>query len=311
MGSRSRVLTLMAKGLKQLPYDFLFYIRVCLTRSRLRQLANKFVTPFTPFVLSDWYLSNEIDSRHLQFLNDSSRRLTSQNVSAVLPGAVIYVQVDQLDKFEAMLPNIRSKILLLTGKWGLPGLEDSELLRRILDSGKIDAWWSQNQVFPKLPIQLFPYGLDLFTLPKLEKRIASTKRKVVSERRLLYVPFARVHKHLSGPELAVRRDLEPYMDKPLPQDKYFKEISKHRFVVSPRGDRPDTYRHYEALALGATPVTDLPDVFKEVFGKDIVFVPSLIEVAKSPEPLMPCAENIVDASIIEVRTWKNKIRSRP
>jgi hypothetical protein len=307
MENRLSGLRLVAKVLRQLPHEVLFRAKVFITRPLLRRLANQLVTPFTPFVLSDWYISNEVDGRDLRFLNSLSKRLTPENASAVAPGAVIYVQVDQLHIFEALLPNICSKVVLLTGKWGLPGLQDSEVVRRILAFGKVDSWWSQNQIFANLPINLFPYGLDLFSLPKLTRQLGSLHQEALTDRKLLYVPFARVHEHLSGDALAVRRNLEPYMHKPLSQAQYFREMSRYRFVVSPRGDRPDTYRHYEALALGAIPVTDLPAAFKDLFGEDAVFVSSLVEVAKSPETLLMCTERAVDPLILQVQTWRTRV----
>jgi hypothetical protein len=295
---------------RQLIVDLLFKVKVQITRPQLKRLSKQFVTPFTPFVLSNWYISNEIDRCGLRFLNFSSERLTKKNIGDVMPGQVVYVQVDQLDSFETIFPQLGSKILLLTGKWNLPGLEDSEVVQRILASDKIASWWSQNQIFADLPIKLFPYGLNLFTLPRLEKQIVASKQEGVVARKLSSVPFARVHNHLFGYALSVRRDLEPYMDEPLSQDEYFKEMAMHRFVISPRGDRPDTYRHYESISLGSIPVTDLPIVFKEIFGESVVNVESLVEVAKSPNTLLEYLDKAVDPTILEVGTWETKIRAK-
>ena len=35
---------------------------------------------------------------------------------------------------------------------------------------------------------------------------------------------------------------------------YLKELARSEYVLSPDGDRPDCYRHYEALILGAIPI---------------------------------------------------------
>lgn len=44
----------------------------------------------------------------------------------------------------------------------------------------------------------------------------------------------------SGPKLAV--------------DDYYRAMASTEYVLSPNGDRPDCYRHYEALLLGAIPI---------------------------------------------------------
>lgn len=38
---------------------------------------------------------------------------------------------------------------------------------------------------------------------------------------------------------------------------YLERLARSKFVLSPSGHKPDCFRHYEALALGAIPVTDL------------------------------------------------------
>jgi hypothetical protein len=43
----------------------------------------------------------------------------------------------------------------------------------------------------------------------------------------------------------------------LPYVQYLKEIAKSSYVISPDGDHPDCHRHYEALGLGAVPITQL------------------------------------------------------
>jgi len=43
----------------------------------------------------------------------------------------------------------------------------------------------------------------------------------------------------------------------LPLADYYEEIAKSRFILSPNGDRPECYRHYEAIGLGTIPITQL------------------------------------------------------
>jgi len=43
----------------------------------------------------------------------------------------------------------------------------------------------------------------------------------------------------------------------LPRDEYYDQLAKSRFILSPNGDRPECYRHYEAIGLGTIPITEL------------------------------------------------------
>lgn len=45
--------------------------------------------------------------------------------------------------------------------------------------------------------------------------------------------------------------------KKLPNDEYYDMIATSRFMYSPNGDRPECYRHYEAIAFGTIPITEL------------------------------------------------------
>lgn len=38
---------------------------------------------------------------------------------------------------------------------------------------------------------------------------------------------------------------------------YYDEIAQHKYLISPNGDRPECFRHYEAIGLGAIPLTEL------------------------------------------------------
>uniref|UniRef100_A0A6V2FXP0 Exostosin GT47 domain-containing protein n=2 Tax=Ditylum brightwellii TaxID=49249 RepID=A0A6V2FXP0_9STRA len=40
-------------------------------------------------------------------------------------------------------------------------------------------------------------------------------------------------------------------------EQYLEQIARSRYVISPNGDHPDCHRHYEALGLGAIPITQL------------------------------------------------------
>jgi len=61
---------------------------------------------------------------------------------------------------------------------------------------------------------------------------------------------------------------------PLPAREYYARMMTTQYVNSPRGDRPDCYRHWEAIGLGAIPVSNLAWYpFKPLFGSSMVFAP--------------------------------------
>mmetsp|Transcript_26690 Transcript_26690/g.54775 ORF Transcript_26690/g.54775 Transcript_26690/m.54775 type:complete len:156 (+) Transcript_26690:763-1230(+) len=54
-----------------------------------------------------------------------------------------------------------------------------------------------------------------------------------------------------------RRAVLPFASPVMEYSDYLGEIAKSEYVISPDGDHPDCHRHYEAIGLGAVPITQL------------------------------------------------------
>lgn len=277
------------------------------SRTAIREAAHHVATPFMGFVLSDYYLSEEIDELGLGFLNPRSRRLSHRIATRIRPSSSIYCQVDQLEVFaDRHLPRLRGPFVLITGKWHLPALDMSPACQTILASRLLIAWYSQNQVYD-VPIRPFPYGVNLATAPAIVERI----RRPRSKERRIFVPFATMHPHLTGIARTTRLALTSSMSPALPLPEYLDAIASSRFVISPPGDRPDTYRHWEAIALGAVPVSVLADPFRDLFGDALLFSDDLTlqahgaidESAAQPNPALATVQHwrtLVSASRLAV-----------
>ena len=51
---------------------------------------------------------------------------------------------------------------------------------------------------------------------------------------------------------------------------YYDAMANSQFVISPEGDRPECYRHYEAIGLGTIPVTNLnPRFYSHLTGSAV------------------------------------------
>jgi hypothetical protein len=46
----------------------------------------------------------------------------------------------------------------------------------------------------------------------------------------------------------------------LPYAEYLRELAISQYVISPDGDHPDCHRHYEAIGMGAIPITELDPI---------------------------------------------------
>lgn len=254
--------------------------------------TRRLATPFLGFVLSDFYLSEEIVNHGLQWLNEKSRQVVA---SEVKPGQVIYCQVDQIDEFASTyLPFIEHPFVLITGKWHLPGLARTLALETILSADRLVAWFSQNQIYSDIPIRNFPYGVPLERAYMISLQMESLLSPL--RRKRLYVPAVTAHKHLEGRARELRIALQELMGEYVEARDYYREISDHFYIISPPGDRPDTYRHWEAIALGSVPISEVPLNFKNLFGKSMLITQDLLSIFNDGIPANACQSNPVIAT---------------
>ena len=58
----------------------------------------------------------------------------------------------------------------------------------------------------------------------------------------------------------------------LKRPQFYAMLSQHDYVMSPNGDRPECYQHYEALGLGTVPLTQLDhNVHHHFIGTGLIF----------------------------------------
>ena len=58
----------------------------------------------------------------------------------------------------------------------------------------------------------------------------------------------------------------------LKRPQFYAMLLQHDYVMSPNGDRPECYRHYEALGLGTVPLTQLNhNVYHHFIGTGLIF----------------------------------------
>ena len=79
-----------------------------------------------------------------------------------------------------------------------------------------------------------------------------------------------VHPHL--PKTHIRLQYEKLGKKSgpmLPYNELCETLQKAEFVISTIGDRDDCYRHYEAIGLGAIPISNINSHYKAIFGNNM------------------------------------------
>jgi hypothetical protein len=64
------------------------------------------------------------------------------------------------------------------------------------------------------------------------------------------------------------------------QETYFKNLAKSKFVISPHGNFPDCYRHWESMYLSAIPITLFHEDLKNFYDLPILFLNSWEELTE-------------------------------
>lgn len=272
----------------------------------LKVLSCQFVVnPFTGFILSDFYLSTEIDGGLYRNLNKRSKNIRDVGLSGMQPGATIYCQVDELDLFaQEYLPLIQKPFVLITGKKALPTLLANSAVTELLQSDFLMRWFSQNQIYPDLDIEPFPYGVHPQRCLAIWSVSLIAGWRLFGRSEALYVPFARVHEHLGGEALASRVLLGSIMDEPVDHLLYLARLMRHRAAVSPSGDRKDTYRHYECVAMGTFPITDLDGKYRDLFGDNMIYLENFEQL---DEQRVEYPKMRPDRKMIATRYWRRKV----
>ena len=269
----------------------------------LRFVAQRLVTPFTPYVLADAFLASEVHKYGLRGLNPRAVDLSQSDLSTVSANPVLFVQVNQLDDFcRDVLPQIVGPFTLITGKWHLPGLQKSDCATTILGSRHLNRWYSQNQVFDDLPILPFPFGVKLSSAPHVYWRMR-LQRVLALGRSGVFVPHVATHGHLDGVALEARRQLGAVMGPRFKLTTYLNQILRHKFVISPPGDRMDTYRHWESVALGAIPVSAVPRTFQNLFASGMSHITDWKKLAAAPS-----SDSRPQPHLATVRHWKRIVK---
>lgn len=263
------------------------------------------VTPFTGFILSDHYLSSEIDELALNWLNRRTRSFRGGRAKYD-KCRFVFCQVDQLQEFaDIYLPKIESKFVLLTGKWGLPGLKLSATVHEILNHPLVVYWFSQNQVFRELSIAPFPYGVEVRAAPAVVREARRARKKSVHSRsKILFIPHSSIHPHLEGASRRFRESMSGVMKHKMSHGEYLSEIARHLMVLSPGGDRPDTYRHWECIALGSVPVSNLEAELTPLFLNNMRYIRSVSEALRLESPT-----ELASDLLWRFDTWKKTVKS--
>ncbi|MCL4360892.1 hypothetical protein M1446_00880 [Candidatus Dependentiae bacterium] len=194
------------------------------------------------------------------FILDSD---TTFNPLATQKGAIIFVQIDDLEKFfKEYHPKIQNPYILLTHRCA--GAKDDDPIpgpyRKWVDDPKIISWFSQNidaldnSKLKHLPIGISNHWWPQGNLETFNKALHNNQN--ATHRKLLCMNFS-VHTYPKERAFVYNlfKDkhfctIKPYVN----LFEYLSNLQDHKFVLSPRGNGLDCHRTWEALLMGTIPI---------------------------------------------------------
>lgn len=244
-------------------------------------LMKEIVTPFSPWFYADFYIGNELEqyvgAEVLHKLKNYTGLQEAADCSQIHAFAVLFVQVSYFQHFKRhCLPFLLKHIFLITGQWHGPALDDTIDTRNVLFHPKILHWFTQNPFDSHPKLTAIPYGILDWNLQPFIRALRTADNKTSTIINLYVSP--------THPDRQPLIDLNATKTSP---DEYYEKLKASFFVTSPMGDRPDSYRHWEAIGLGTIPICNCPMSYRQLFQDNMKFstIDDMIALLKNPAPL--------------------------
>jgi hypothetical protein len=193
----------------------------------------------------------------------------------------IYVTFTELEEFVYQkLDNITKDVVIISGQIQYSPVVPNHVIEKLLTNPHVMQWFCQNLpvyggVDPFHPkISPFPYGLkEVSHNLKLNRPLEAYKQ--VFFQNLIQDPNVGRSKLIyAGPlhKSPNRASIPTEVSKKLQPTPFFQNMANSTYILSPNGDRPECFRHYEALGLGTVPITELdPILFRHLQGGHVIF----------------------------------------
>lgn len=280
------------------------------------------VTPATALYIGDWYLSIEFDNliKDENIKDYKCKRINSfedlkANDILVVSDDLLCVFVNKiLDKLK---PNI--KIILITvqyhlhtclsGAWRWPRRDT--LTDYILNHDNIIHWYSHNPIYiPNNKYSPFPYGIQTNKVKSIYDIFkAAYKEKLINCKvNGVYNGPIRIHLHLPYDHI---RHSDIFDKKSVGYYEYLSNLLVSKYIISPKGDREDCFRHWEALLLGCIPISNISkDKYYPLFGDDMIYDCDVNKMKDYIDGNIIQEYTFPDRKKLMVSYWKNKVEEK-
>ena len=217
-----------------------------------------------------------------------------------------FVKVDWLKYFQSSILPIISKKFILVSHNGDTTV-GTTIYKKILENKYLVKWYGQNMI-PHERTEGIPIGLENKCWKGSNYNICIQKKNNKKEK-LVYINFE-LHNKKRNEIYNSLKDKEFLMNKKCVWNEYIRQLSKHKFCISPPGNGIDCHRTWEALYVDCIPIVEKNDVLYNNF-KDlpILFVDNYNIITKEylEEAYLDFKEKIFCLDKTKLSYWYEKI----
>lgn len=247
--------------------------------SRLKTLGN-----LEEMFVSRWAWSSVCDYTFANNHDGSGPGVLAFDPVKVESGSSIFVTYFCLEQFFAEIhPKIKNPYILVTlycGAWGC--------WSKYINDPKLIAWFGMGNndsyscnKFVAIPLGVYRDERVFAQRAQINKLFK--KLRTINKAKLLYMNFTRHQQNVGN-----RNEVyDLFKDQPFcvkgknkPFVEYMKDSGRCKFVLSPLGDIPDCYRHWEALLSGSIPIVQKSEIDPIFADLPVVIVDDYKDVTK-------------------------------
>jgi len=238
-----------------------------------------------------------------------------KNYDDIKNNDIIQIQVNLFDFFYyEVLPfliNKNIKVIIITSQSHFPPLQISSKTDHLLNNSNIILWISQNPIYTNnIKYMAFPYGLCNDSVNEYSNFIHSHTMNTDNTYKNIKLLNQRSTPHSHFSENHIRKQFDIFgknSGEPLKYNDFLTNILNSEFVISTTGDRDDCYRHYECIGLNAIPVSNINNIYKDIFEDNMIY-------SNAEEMVEMVNNNIVqynykkpNIEILKISYWVNKM----
>lgn len=211
------------------------------------------------------------------------RVLTPGSIAILQSNDTIYVTLDQVADFvNDILPLLEVDVVLMSGQREYIWAPLQSHVDAILQHVNVVMWFLQN--LPRYggsdpyhsKLASFPFGIKQRVKDHPLQATNGEAYRQVFEASLQHTDRPRNQTMFVGYLTVTSNEKDrtsiPTSSTYLAPKEYYQAIASSWYIPSPNGDRPECYRHYEALGLGTAPLTQLSrNLFSHFVGSGLLF----------------------------------------